>query len=492
MWDGVIISFAVERRDFRGLQNWFFSSGWELQYFLVRLEDWLAGSTGIGFRTLDRGIAATALAVVVWETKNICLQYFAVSRRWALNAGILVAVFPVWQFLFSSVMTIHLVCLAIGLLSVRLIQHELRGIEFVGYFLAFTSYQLNSLLVFLPIMIFVIGRINSVTSIQSNRWKQRASATLGTALLYYLVRQLLNRPYGAYESYNEIVFPDSFRDILRLGFHTLNFATFLILLLTGALTSLAFKIRECNTGSELASVTSPTGKSRLRRTRTQGASLLVFASVFPYIVVGKSASLIRPWDWEIRQGILLAPALSILVVVLLQYRVQDVTRIQNMRCRLKSQVPFLSVVLISSTFLVMGMGSKLSQLSFEEKLLEGLRKEELSFEGHIVQFISMSDSVPSLSDYEGNFLLYRLSGSAKHFVRFSNEVSGEISIPSRFSSGGDPPSAFAFEVFTVRCRTEVYIDVNGGNETSVFGFRIPPLLGSTQTVEISDIQQRCQ
>ena len=35
IWDGVLIEYAAEIKDFRGLKNWFYESTWYLQYPFV-------------------------------------------------------------------------------------------------------------------------------------------------------------------------------------------------------------------------------------------------------------------------------------------------------------------------------------------------------------------------------------------------------------------------------------------------------------------------
>jgi hypothetical protein len=60
IWDGTIIDYNLSLNNYESLRQWFFSSGWELQYFLLIFQDKLAESINFPTRYVILGSSILA------------------------------------------------------------------------------------------------------------------------------------------------------------------------------------------------------------------------------------------------------------------------------------------------------------------------------------------------------------------------------------------------------------------------------------------------
>ena len=95
------------------------------------------------------------------EVYLLAKNKFRITRETSLLSSLLFLCLPTWNVLSSSVMNIHIMCLYLSLIGVRIFLSISKLRQFLGIILILISYQLNSLLFFIPMLILVIERINS-------------------------------------------------------------------------------------------------------------------------------------------------------------------------------------------------------------------------------------------------------------------------------------------------------------------------------------------
>jgi hypothetical protein len=119
MWDGAVISYAFINKDYSGIQNWLLNSGWDLQYLLIRIQFEICQQFNLSFKLITIFTVMLALFLINYQTKFIAQHIFNLPAKWALFSSCLVSVMPMWSTLISSVLTFHILALALGLALAR-------------------------------------------------------------------------------------------------------------------------------------------------------------------------------------------------------------------------------------------------------------------------------------------------------------------------------------------------------------------------------------
>lgn len=453
MWDGSIIAYAMETRDFTGLRSWFFTSGWEKQYWLLRAEQWIADTTSLEFRWVNGLLLMSGMLLLVFETQSIAVRDLRLTRTWAVAAGTLVATFPAWHVLLSSVLTIHLLCISIGLTAVRLLRSSRLSGRLVGFVLMLLSFQLNSMLLFVPVLSYVGDLMRRWDSSKRLLPSATSATILAAAVCYYGVQRLLNAPTGVYEGYNELLLPFSSSAALTLLASFMRYATFLFIPSIGVLLLVVVSSLLSNSNRSLNTLTD-------NRVRTIAVIGLVTAAVVPYVFVGKSASLTSYMDWDGRQAFPLAPALSLFTVVVLHFTLERMPLARKKR-RLAFGMVVAAILAAQAGLLVAGMGVKLNRQSFETDLKDQISQFAEDIPSGTVQVVVAGLPGPAFRDYESNYLLFRATGAANRWATITSDLGSTPQIPDWFESEGVPRAAYAFDQITGNCHTVIKAEARG-------------------------------
>jgi hypothetical protein len=402
MWDGVVASYASETGNYEGSRISSLSFGWYLQYFLYEGLFWLERSTEISFFKLVTFIAFLSTAflgreIFLFSNKVLRLEYY-----YSVLTLYLFAAFPIWQIFFSSIHLIFIICMLFCFLGVRLaFNSQSIFIKSFGFIIIALSFQLNSLLVLGPCLgyAYQVAGDNSKT----NSWlpnKKTISIFLLSVAIYLVLKVIFPSSATSSDGYNSIINPlastENFLIILAaiksfVSFFTILFAPTLVFLLI----NLLFKKNYIN---DLIVYIKKNDFIFLK------ISILLVASMFSYIMVGKASvlSFDTVADWGMRHSIVLATIFPIFLAFLFR-----AISLGDQKSKLGHV--FLSLtLLISLSFLTVGVASKINRVQFQDDLIMLLKKEEVQPGIVYLMFSDLSELPdPQMREYERNYTFYK-------------------------------------------------------------------------------------
>jgi hypothetical protein len=416
MWDGVIASYGFEVNDISGSRASMLAHGWYLQHFLHLILFELASNLQITFFQISSATSLVLIGLMAREVMLLSKKIFFLEDFFAKIAFCLFIIFPVWQIFFSSIHIIFIFCILLGVVGTRYIHTEhLLLKQCIGYLFIILSFQLSSMLVFIPILSYVYESnkryINQISLPSKLTW-----FIFSLSVIVFALRQIIfpsvNEISG---SYNQLINPFSSLESFKLVISgLLSYSTFLILLLP---LSFLFLTNMFLIKSYL--------KELYKKLYDNWPTffllvILLGGSVFTYIMVGKASMLTTQYvmQWEMRHSILLAPVAAIFIAWLFQMISLDSPR------SLRSNIFIILTMLISVTFLFIGVASKLNRHEFETQLFSLLESQEIS--PGTVYFVLDSTSenlTPIMRPYELNYLFYRVYKNINYNVSFVSKDS---------------------------------------------------------------------
>ena len=484
MWDGVIISFAFQIQDNSGLQNWFFSSGWEIQYWLVKLIQLAAELLSLDFYRMNLLFALAALLILIRETKKLSSEIFGVDRKHQFVTALFVSLFPAWSTLYSSVHTIHIYCLSLGMLGVRLIRKNHFVIRFFGFAIIVLSFQLNSLLVLLPIL--SLSYDLQQRRIPKSLLRRHGHTMLVSlaSIMFYFTKEIFNENTGLYVGYNSIFRENSFTQVGLYSLRLFDYATFLIVPMCLLLVALI----------RLAGL-SETSKCFKQLMATQGLKFVIIlvlfiAAIAPYILVDKGASLLRVTGWDYRHAFLLAPIISIMCAMLIQTNAEISIYSRNSN-KSVSFVAIFSVAIFSFSLLSQGIVSKVNRIEFEKDFISQIRNsEELNIPAGKVLIKVNKPPYETFAVYEVNYLLFRATGRASFWAKLSSSDSSSIEVPP-WLGVSVPLSAYVVNEKLQECFSQVKIYAGGFRSTKSEVLNSLGVTNSDRDLKVIGVKSDC-
>jgi hypothetical protein len=445
LWDGVIIDFNLSQHRLPVLRDWFYSSGWELQYLLLKSQYHLAALLNVPTRNLILICSSIALIALAIEVYILSKKFFKIERNCAVFSGILLLVFPTWNVLASSVMNIHIICLYLGMLGARLFFTRNLFRKILALFLILASFQLNSLILFIPTLIIAIHKTNQ----HDNKQRTFNKDVLLISLLsfsYFIFMRSFNPNYGLYANYNHFVLPTSVPGLKNYILNAFSFTSFLIVPILAFLLSLLFFAKFENINLKSTSSANP----------YLWLITLCVASSFPYIVVGKSTNLFEFVDWTQRQSFVLVIPITILTSLI----VSDFTKNVNGRWKVRKKFTiFLLVGLVPLMLLFSGFSAKLNRQGFEKELVSALRNYPIHPSPGIFQINGSGIPGPDFRNYESNYLLFRAYSSASWWSLVQEDRNELFDYPSWLDS--ENASRYVFEPTNDSCSSTLVIHAVG-------------------------------
>ena len=402
MWDGVVFSYASETVNYEGSRISLLLFGWYLQYFLYKGLFWLEHSTEISFFKLATLIAFLSTAflgreVFLFSKKVLRLEYY-----YSVYALYFFAVFPIWQIFFSSIHSIFIICIFFCFLGVRLVfTSQSIFIKSFGFMIIALSFQLNSLLVLGPCLGYAYQVAGD--NLKTNFWlpnKKTISIFLLAVAIYLVLKVIFPSSATSSDGYNSIINPlSSTENFLIILAGIKSFASFFAILFAPIL--VFFLINLFLIKNYLSDFIAHIKKNYLIFLAT---SILLVASIFSYIMVGKASvlSFDTVAGWGMRHSILLATIFPIFLAII--FRSVSLADQQS-----KLGHVFLSLTLcISLSFLTVGIASKINRMQFQDDLIMLLKKEEVKPGIVYFMFSDLSELPdPQMREYERNYTFYK-------------------------------------------------------------------------------------
>ena len=402
MWDGVVASYASETGNHEGIRISLLSHGWYLPYFIYKGLFWLEYSAGISFFKLTTFIAflSTALLgreILLFSNKVLKLEYY-----YSVCALYFFVAFPIWQIFFSSIHLIFIICMLFCFLGVRLAYtSQSIFMKLFGFMIIALSFQLNSMLVLGPCLgyAYQLAGDNSKTKF----WvpdKSTLFIFFLSILAYLFLKVLFPSPLALSDGYNSIINPFSSSEnfLIILG-AIKSYATFFIILFAPIL--VFFIINIFFRKNYVYDFSIYIKKNYLPFFII---SILTAASMFSYIMVGKASvlSVDGMAGWGMRHSLVLATIFPMLLIMIFK-----TISLGAQTTKLSSFFLGLTL-LLSFSFLTIGIASKINRLQFQDDLIMLLKKEQLK--PGIVYFVFSDLSElpdPFMREYELNYTFYK-------------------------------------------------------------------------------------
>ena len=403
MWDGVVASYASETGNHGGSRISLFNAGWYLQYFIYKGLFWLESSIGISFFTLSTLIAFVSTVLLAREIFLFSNKVLRLEYYYSVCVLYFFVAFPIWQIFFSSIHLIFIICTLFCFLGVRLAcTSQSMLIKSFSFVIITLSFQLNSMLVLGPCLgyAYQLAGDNS----QTKFWvpdKSTLFIFFLSILAYLFLKVLFPSPLALSDGYNSIINPFSSSEnfLIILGAMK-SYATFFIILFAPIL--VFFIINIFFRKNYVYDFSIYIKKNYLPFFII---SILTAASMFSYIMVGKASVLSFEGmaDWGMRHSLVLATIFPMLLIMIFK-----AISLGAQTTKLSSFFLGLTL-LLSFSFLTLGIASKINRLQFQDDLIMLLKKEQLK--PGIVYFVFSDLSElpdPVLRGYELNYTFYKV------------------------------------------------------------------------------------
>ncbi len=399
MWDGTMVEYNLSQKDFTALRNWFFESGWELQYFVLRIQDLLSHAFQLPFRSLVIGLSVALLLATSMEIYLLSQNVFKLSREYSLASGLIFVILPIWNVLITSATNIHIMCLYFGIMGTRIYYNKNIIFKFIGLLLIIFSFQLNSLLLFIPSLIFAINLVFK-NEIKKSILDPNLLVIIGASTTYYILKKLFNPNYGLYENYNEITLPSTFAHIRAYVDHLFTFSTFLFIPLSAILIHKMLRnslFRQETTTRKLCS------------THNKILFFLFITAILPYIMVDKSTALYDIQDWGQRHAIILSVPLAILTSSIMN-SVSNLIEWNRKEFKFNN-LTFILISILPITLLLSSFAIKINRQIFEEDLRQSLLSLKVDDpKPGLLQINGIGIPGPSFRNYESNYFTFLTYG----------------------------------------------------------------------------------
>ena len=405
MWDGLIVTYAYETKNYAGIERLSNDTHLNTVYFLIRGEFAVADFLRTSYLRVDRFVVGLAFFLICFCVKNIARDRLKFSKEWSGFAVCAVLTFPIWHVLASTTQTFYVVFTSLCLCGVHLIYKHNPYWIVLGIIMLLISYEMNSAILFAP----VLAALYEATEVKTKTifWKlSKPLVILISGSLYWIMSNIIDTPSGQYVQYNKLVNPLSMEgwQVTKAGFF--EFSSFLLL------PSLGISI--------LVVVNLLFGKSNEGETNTSVLAQIGYviplwlASMFPYILVRKSTQ-VDDFDWFGRHAILLSIPVSLGITI---FACSIVSNLKGKYGRaLGMTVASLVLLLPQGLLLANGLAAKFGRQEVDVALVQALKSQEIP--AGLVEVIGMPTLIPDHRVYESNYLFGRAFGNTSRWTRIA-------------------------------------------------------------------------
>jgi hypothetical protein len=179
------------------------------------------------------------------------------------------------------------------------------------------------------------------------------------------------------------------------------------------------------------------------------AAILFFAGAFPYLAVGKTASLLETHDWAQRQALLISFPVSLLAGVFIELSVKF--RKDNQDRNFYFPALYVVSLILPIYLLSSGVSEKLNRLAFDQNLVDYLQKNIQPPPAGMVKIELTKLPTPNPRVYESNYLFYRAYKENRWWTSMRLESDGYPEIPSSLNNQNS--EEFVYEWVENPCRT---------------------------------------
>ncbi|MBI9078891.1 MAG: hypothetical protein JEY79_04025 [Pseudodesulfovibrio sp.] len=358
IWDGHYVYEAFKLQDMSLLKKWFFESRWTLQYYFYLLTELLQNNLGIPYKITSNIVSCAAVVGICVETRRILKQKLGVENEFSLLAVVVILVFPPWATLMTSVLTFHITCVWLFLLSVRLCKSN----PAVAFVLFICSLSLNSIFAFAVGYTFFDG----ILTINNKNKKEKLLKIIAfgaSLLILFVTYRVLFPPYGVYSGYNS----------LKPWYPGFYYFAITATILMGICYFFLAKGED--------------SKERTILLKRVGACLiLMFFACVAYWYVGRAIKVQGTNSFTPRHAYLAVIPIAMLFALLTQYTIRKIGR------KIVYGVTAV-ILLVSISYQFVAYQQKYTQLLYENILIESLKTIEKPLPG-VVFIVSERKGIP--------------------------------------------------------------------------------------------------
>jgi hypothetical protein len=447
MWDGTIISYSLETNDLEGLKKWFNDSNWELQYFYLIFQNLIAVHLGVSYLTVSKSFTLLLLWALFKQVNWIAGVCFNFSKKQLYFSKILIILLPIWHVLHSSVLSYQIFLITLGLFGIRIYLLNIRVINYIGIAFCSISYQLNSLLLFLPVLCFICA-LNVKNWVFEKKLFKLALYLLIIGLFYFMYMRLFNTKEGLYQNYNEFKVSLSYISFQEMSLNLLKFSTILIFPLMFFIWN-SFRIMIVTRDKSFFSF--------LKKYQSKlffSFFTLFIISIAPYVLVGKSAHTLDE-SWGSRYLFLASIPITWLCAIAFSFNNKTMSA-KSFTSRIIINSKLIIIFLLIMSLSVFQTYSKVNRDIFTEKLIQELVIQNYEIPPGRVAFFGKSIPKPIFSEgYEANYVLFKAYSKILWWTRIQEEKTQVFMIPEWVNNY--PPSFTLFRNFGENCLTSIEI-----------------------------------
>lgn len=472
-WDGRILYHSFETHQYLAVDDWFKSSGWHLQLAIVRSMHLPASLFSALGTSLLRTISLISLLGLIYESYKFARYCIFLNHFESLFVAVIVACFPAWSTLLSSVLFIYILCTWLVFLSMRLILTSCSYINIaMGYLFLLLSFQLNSNFLFsvaIPPVFLVNYYFNN--GFLPSKLISRFYPPIFLSIICFFSLRSFFKPSGLYSNYNSINlgFLSNPANLLYGYSHYMSFT--IVGLVTISFVAICLRIKN------ILNQDAPTLNSKsINLLPLYTGLFLLFFATFPYVAVAKYTNIKALDEWSYRHVFLSALPCALIFVGYSRYitSVLNLPKTSKFLC-ITAVVTLFACIQLSSTWI------KLSRSAYEAGIIESLKAIPPPPSG-IVVLVPPHQLKPSMRYYESNWLFYKAYGLENWFVYIPPDQTMQPVLPDWMGDNRTQSklyhSKYIMNNFIHACNTKIAINGPRLSQLSTLRwiiYRTPPL-----------------
>lgn len=413
-WDGSIISYAASIQNFDGIKNWFFESGWPLQYFQIIIFNAVSIFLNVDYATVNSVAVIVLMILCSFEVYLFSTNKLKYPRCISHMTVAMFLVFPAWFVLSSNVMLYHFLCLTCALIGLRIFRRSGILLNIIGILLIAFSYTLSSLVMFIPALSLLGDSLDSSSPYKNTNKKifPYTSVTYKTAFIsilavfIFLCNKVFYPSHGLYEGYNRIVDITSSNGLHVYIDNLIKYTSFLTLILS---LSLLFLVALFIKNKTVLPTLSFIAK------RKSLFALIIFA-VFPYTAVGKSTSILDG-SFDARQSILLALPIAILTAELYIHFSKELSRNKVLSWHWAANIFIMCITLTFACISIKKTIDLKERGDIKDGIVAALKTVSKPIKPCLVNIVLNKYPKDHFRSYEANYMMYLAFNKAVWFAK---------------------------------------------------------------------------
>ena len=450
-WDGSRIGYAQDSNDFSGVRFWFFSASVEGQFFQEYYVNKVADLLSISALLLDHALVTLGLLVLIREVTIFSRDYLRIRTEILVIPGLIVAIFPSISLTVSSVLVYYITSLALGWYSARKFSNSTGLTRLLAFLGMVYTFEYAVMLLVCPILVLFYSSFHGEIS-----KKDRLNLSLPTltvvisAFVFKTIMMMFNQPDGPWLGYNQLRIPATLDELSQFAYGAKSYSSFFlypILILLPAWIISYFSSKDVCQNQE------DSFQPRLARVLV---AVILLSSVFPYLAVGKSTSLLWLDFWSGRHSFALIPSLAILSASALDWFLQRTGSVSKAQLRIVVASSSVIVICLSSLLYFRVLSSKYLEQQNRLAVAKSIESvKDLVLPGVANVYLENAEFM-QLNPDEANYLMYKATGNLNTYSTFTNSGTTQ-EIPSEILTGNKVQKWTLYSFPDVKCTTEIRI-----------------------------------